>query len=55
MKMLMAGLAVVRKEGNINNEKTVFLATSCSESVRNQRESSGGWQNEKLERIRLAT
>lgn len=37
MKMLMAGLAVVRKEGNINNEKTVFLATSCSESIRNQR------------------
>lgn len=34
MKMLMAGLAVVRKEGNINNEKTVFLATSCSESIR---------------------
>lgn len=55
MKMLMAGLAVVRKEGNINNEKTVFLATSCSESIRNQRESSGGWQNEKLERIGLAT
>lgn len=55
MKMLTAGLAVVRKEGNINNEKTVFLATSCSESIRNQRESSGGWQNEKLERIGLAT
>ena len=51
MKMLMAGLAVVRKEGNINNEKTVFLATSCSESVRNKRECGGGWQKEKLERI----
>ena len=55
MKMLMAGLAVVRKEGNVNNEKTVFLATSCTESVRNKRECGGGWQKEKLERIGLAT
>lgn len=53
MKMLMAGLAVVRKEGNIN-KKRVFLAMRCSKSVRNQRESGGGWQREKLERIGLA-
>ena len=33
MKMLMAGLAVVRKEGNIN-KKRVFLAMRCSKSVR---------------------
>lgn len=54
MKMLMAGLAVVRKERNINNEKRVFLAMRCSESVRNQREGGGGWQREKLESIGLA-
>lgn len=54
MKMLMAGLAVVRKEGNINNEKTCSWPRAAA-GVRNQRESSGGWQNEKLERIRLAT